>query len=109
LLERIGKRAADYTDAAETMLEKSRNNDMAKAVFYKNMEPIIQEAEKDVSELLDVNVKGSDASYDSSRERYSTILWSTWSLIAFIWQSSPERLPILLCKSPVQSTRLRVR
>nr|WP_245277371.1 HAMP domain-containing methyl-accepting chemotaxis protein [Rhizobium leguminosarum] len=86
LLERIGKRAADYTDAAEPMLEKSRKNDneAAKAIFYKNMEPIIQEAEKDVRELLDVNVKGSDASYDSSRERYSTILWSTWSLIAFV-------------------------
>ncbi|MEX2744541.1 HAMP domain-containing methyl-accepting chemotaxis protein [Rhizobium mongolense] len=86
LLEQIGKRAADYASAAAPMLEKSRknDNDAAKSIFYKDMEPIVQEAEKDASQLLDINVRGSDASYESSRLTYATILWSTWALIAFV-------------------------
>ncbi|MBY5348962.1 methyl-accepting chemotaxis protein [Rhizobium leguminosarum] len=86
LLEQVAKRATDYANAAEPMLEKSRknDNDMAKVIFYNDMEPIIQEADKDASELLYINVKGSDASYESSELTYSTILWSTWGLIASV-------------------------
>ncbi|MFA1625562.1 methyl-accepting chemotaxis protein [Rhizobium mongolense] len=86
LLEQIGKRAADYASAAAPMLEKSRknDNDAAKSIFYKDMEPIVQEAQNRASELLDINVKGSDASYDSSELTYAAILWSTWALIALV-------------------------
>lgn len=68
------------------MLEKSRTNEneVAKSIFYKDMEPIIRDAEKDASELLDINVKGSDASYENSERTYATILWSTWGLIALV-------------------------
>lgn len=86
LLDQIGKRAADYINTAEPMLEKSRknDNDVAKSIFYKDMEPIVRESEKDASELLDINVKGSDVSYESSKLSYATILWSTWVLIALV-------------------------
>ncbi|MBB3136983.1 methyl-accepting chemotaxis protein [Rhizobium pisi] len=86
LLDQIGNAAAAYANAAEPMLVKSRknDNDAAKSIFYKDMEPIIQEAESRASELLDINVKGSDASFDSSKLTYATILWSTWTLIALV-------------------------
>ncbi|RUL99067.1 HAMP domain-containing methyl-accepting chemotaxis protein [Rhizobium chutanense] len=86
LLELIAKQAADYANAAEPMLEKSRknDNDAAKLIFYKAMEPIVQKAEEDAGELLAINVKGSNASYDNSLLTYATILWSTWALIAFV-------------------------
>ncbi|WP_017968338.1 HAMP domain-containing methyl-accepting chemotaxis protein [Rhizobium leguminosarum] len=86
LLEQIAKGATDYANAAEPMLEKSRknDNDAAKVIFYNDMEPIIQEADKDAGELLYINVKGSDASYESSELTYSAILWSTWGLIALV-------------------------
>ncbi|WP_087002100.1 HAMP domain-containing methyl-accepting chemotaxis protein [Rhizobium sullae] len=86
LLELIGKQAGDYANAAEPMLEKSRknDNDAAKVIFYKDMEPIVQKAEKSASELLDINVNGSNASYDSSTRTYATILWSTWLLMALV-------------------------
>lgn len=86
LLEQIRKRAADYANAAEPMLEKSRknDNDVAKSIFYKDMDPIIQEAEKSASQLLEINVKGSDASYESSKLTYASIFWSTCALIAFV-------------------------
>ncbi|MGO7375479.1 methyl-accepting chemotaxis protein [Rhizobium ruizarguesonis] len=86
LLEQIAKGATDYAAAAEPMLEKSRknDNDAAKVIFYNGMEPIIQEADKDASELLYINVKGSDASYESSELTYGTILWSTWGLISSV-------------------------
>ncbi|PDS41176.1 methyl-accepting chemotaxis protein [Rhizobium anhuiense] len=86
LLDQIGNAAAAYANAAEPMLVKSRknDNDAAKSIFYKDMEPIIQEAESRASELLDINMKGSDASFDSSKLTYATILWSTWTLIALV-------------------------
>ncbi|ACI59069.1 methyl-accepting chemotaxis sensory transducer (plasmid) [Rhizobium leguminosarum bv. trifolii WSM2304] len=86
LLDIISSRAADYAKAAEPMLVKSRknDNDAAKVIFYNDMEPIIQEAEKNAGELLDINVAGSDASFDSSVATYATILWSTWSLIGLV-------------------------
>ena len=86
LLLEIGKRAADYENAAEPMLVKSRknDNDAAKAIFYKDMEPVVEDAEKDASQLLDINVRGSDASYESSAQTYATILWSTWGLIVLV-------------------------
>ncbi|MBB4277537.1 HAMP domain-containing methyl-accepting chemotaxis protein [Rhizobium mongolense] len=86
LLEQIVRSASDYANAAEPMLAKSRknDNDEAKAIFYKSMEPVVQDAEKQASELLEINVKGSDASYESSKLTYATILWSTWVLIALV-------------------------
>jgi methyl-accepting chemotaxis protein len=86
LLDQIGRRAADYENAAEPMLVKSRknDNDAAKAIFYKDMEPLAQDAEKDANELLEINVRGSDASYESSVQTYATILWSSWGLIALV-------------------------
>ncbi len=86
LLDQIGRRAADYENAAEPMLVKSRknDNDAAKAIFYKDMEPLVRDAEKDANELLEINVRGSDASYESSVQTYATILWSSWGLIALV-------------------------
>ncbi|NEJ97334.1 HAMP domain-containing methyl-accepting chemotaxis protein [Rhizobium ruizarguesonis] len=86
LLDLIEKGATDYARAAEPMLEKSRrnDNDVAKVIFYKDMEPIAEIVEKDAGELLNINVSGSDASYESSKATYATILWSTWALMAFV-------------------------
>ncbi len=86
LLDLIAQRANDYAAAAEPMLEKSRrnDNDVAKSIFYRDMEPIVQKAEQNAGELLGINVKGSDASYNSSVLTYETILWSTWTLIGLV-------------------------
>jgi len=86
LLDLIAQRANDYAAAAEPMLEKSRrnDNDVAKSIFYRDMEPIVQKAEQNAGELLGINVKGSDASYNSSVLTYDTILWSTWTLIGLV-------------------------
>ncbi|MDR6815060.1 methyl-accepting chemotaxis protein [Neorhizobium sp. 2083] len=86
LLDLIAQRANDYATAAEPMLEKSRknDNDVAKSIFYRDMEPIVQKAEQNAGELLGINVKGSDASYNSSVLTYETILWSTWTLIGLV-------------------------
>ncbi|XKM43606.1 methyl-accepting chemotaxis protein (plasmid) [Rhizobium ruizarguesonis] len=86
MLDLIEQGATDYAKAAEPMLEKSRrnDNDAAKVIFYKSMEPIVEDLEKDSRELLNINVSGSDASYESSKSTYSTILWSTWALMALV-------------------------
>ena len=86
LLDLIAQRANDYAAAAEPMLEKSRrnDNDVAKSIFYRDMEPIVQKAEQNAGELLGINVKGSDASYNNSVLTYDTILWSTWTLIGLV-------------------------
>ncbi|MBY4630986.1 HAMP domain-containing methyl-accepting chemotaxis protein [Rhizobium croatiense] len=86
LLDLIQKGAAEYAKAAEPMLERSRrnDNDAAKVIFYQNMEPIVENVEKEAGELLSINVSGSDASYESSKSTYSTILWSTWALVALV-------------------------
>ncbi|UIK03826.1 methyl-accepting chemotaxis protein [Neorhizobium galegae] len=85
LLAEIEKLAANYDRAAQPMLEKSRKNDNddAKAIFYKEMEPIVEKAEGSASELLGINVKGSEASYESSQSTYSSIFWTT-SILATV-------------------------
>lgn len=86
LLTEIEKLAANYDKAAQPMLEKSRKNDNddAKAIFYKDMEPIVEKAEKTASELLDINVKGSELSYESSQSTYSVIFWTTSILATLV-------------------------
>lgn len=86
LLAEIEKLAANYDRAAQPMLDKSRKNDNddAKAIFYKDMEPIVEKAEGAASELLGINVKGSEGSYESSQSTYSSIFWTTSILAAVV-------------------------
>ncbi|MGR9317481.1 HAMP domain-containing methyl-accepting chemotaxis protein [Rhizobium leguminosarum] len=86
LLQQIEEQAASYQKSSEPMLEKSRknDNDVAKTIFYSDMEPFVDRAEELANELLTINVNGSQASYENSQSTYLGILWTTSAFTALV-------------------------
>jgi methyl-accepting chemotaxis protein len=86
LLKEIESQAEAYHQAAEPMLEKSRNNDneVAKTIFHTTMQQVLDSAEKSVAELLLINVNGAAKSFEDSQSSYAFILLVTWILIAVV-------------------------
>ncbi|MGR9077218.1 HAMP domain-containing methyl-accepting chemotaxis protein [Rhizobium leguminosarum] len=86
LLQQIEEQAASYQKSSAPMLEKSRknDNDVAKTIFYSDMEPFVDRAEELANELLTINVNGSEASYENSQSTYLGILWTTSVFTALV-------------------------
>jgi methyl-accepting chemotaxis protein len=86
LLQQIEQQSVAYNQSSEPMLIKSRKNDneVAKGIFYKEMQPLLEKTETSVKELLDINVTGAEKSYASSQVSYVSIVVTTWTLIALV-------------------------
>ncbi len=73
LLNLISQNISAYNQASGKMLEHSRKNDneVAKVLFYTEMNPYFAKANTLIEELLAVNVAGSEKAYATSNSAYA--------------------------------------
>jgi methyl-accepting chemotaxis protein len=84
LVDRIGKGFADYSTGAEEVLAHSRKSEdkLATNIFFDKLVPIGVGLVKDVNELVDINLRGADASSKEADTVYASS--STLALTAEI-------------------------